>query len=238
MTLNKKTDKAYLLLSGGQDSFVCLIWALERFSEIEAVSIEYGQSHCKEIVYAQRIAEYFQVKHTVYHIGNFLKNMANSSLFENENHDTHHPQSENLPASFVPNRNGLFLTIISSHAFRQNEKHIELITGTCETDFSGYPDCRDSYIKAKALELSLGLDRPVTIHTPLMWLTKAQTFDMAYQAGKLTELIELTLTCYQGDETIHEWGRGCGECPSCKLRKQGFAEFMSGSFKGSSTPKP
>jgi 7-cyano-7-deazaguanine synthase len=225
MMINKKKEKGYLLLSGGQDSFVCLLWAMDQFEEIEAVSINYGQSHSKELDYAKKIAEYFHIKHTVYSIGDFLKNLANSSLLDHEDHQAQHPQSEKLPASFVPNRNGLFLTIISNHAFKQNEQRIELITGTCETDFSGYPDCRDNYIKAKAVELSLGLDRPVTIHTPLMWLTKAQTFELAYQAGHLNELIELTLTCYNGVEALHPWGRGCGNCPSCKLRKKGFDEF-------------
>ncbi len=223
----QKTDKAYLLLSGGQDSFVCLLWALELFTEVEAVSIDYGQSHSKEIEYAHKIAEHFNIKHTVYNIGDFLKNLSTSSLLNTSNHNTHHRQSETLPASFVPNRNGLFLTIISSHAFGQNEKRIELITGTCETDFSGYPDCRDTYIKSKEVELSLGLDRPVTIHTPLMWKTKAQTFELAQKAGKLKELIEMTLTCYNGIEKLNEWGRGCGECPACLLRKNGFAEFKN-----------
>jgi 7-cyano-7-deazaguanine synthase len=223
--MNQKTDKAYILLSGGQDSFVCLLWALERFATVEAVTIEYGQSHLIELEYAKRIADHFNIRHTVYYIGDFLKNLSTSSLLNKANHNTHHQQSDTLPASFVPNRNGLFLTIISSHAFGQNSKRIELITGTCETDFSGYPDCRDSYIKSKEVELSLGLDRPVTIHTPLMWKTKAQTFELAQIEGKLKELIELTLTCYNGIELLNEWGRGCGECPSCLLRKKGYEEF-------------
>ena len=221
----EKKPKAYLLLSGGQDSFVCLLWAMERYITVEAVSISYGQSHSRELWYAERVAAYFGIKHSVYDIGDFLKSFSSSSLFGNTDHTTSHQQASNLPASFVPNRNGLFLTIISSHAFKQNEQRIELITGTCQTDFSGYPDCRDIFIKAKEVELSLGLDRPVTIHTPLMWKTKAETFEMAFQAGKLEALNALTLTCYQGDETTHAWGRGCGTCPSCMLRKKGFEEF-------------
>lgn len=219
-------NKAYLLLSGGQDSFVCLTWALQQFDEIEAVSIAYNQRHSKELEYAAKVASHFGIKHTVYNIGDFLSAISDSSLLNKESHNEHHKQADNLPASFVPNRNGLFLTIISNHAFRNNESHIQIITGTCETDFSGYPDCRDSYIKSKEVELSLGLDRAVTIHTPLMWKTKAQTFEMADKAGKLQELIELTLTCYNGDETKHTWGYGCGECPSCILRKKGFEEYM------------
>ncbi len=222
-----KPKKAYLLLSGGQDSFVCLTWGMERFDEIETISIAYNQRHSKELEYAAKVAKHFGVKHTIYNINNFLSAISDSSLLNNGNHNTHHQQANNLPASFVPNRNGLFLTIISNHAYRNNEKHIQIITGVCETDFSGYPDCRDEYIQAKAKELSLGLDCDVTIHTPLMWKNKAQTFEMAANAGKLQELIKLTLTCYNGDEQQHDWGRGCGNCPACILREKGYLEYIS-----------
>lgn len=220
-------EKAYLLLSGGQDSFVCLIWALEHFEHVETVSIAYGQRHANEIDYATKIASHFKVQHTVYNIDNFFHILAQSSLLSKTNHNASHQQATNLPASFVPNRNGLFLTIISNHAFKQNPKHIHIITGTCQTDYSGYPDCRDVYIKSKEVELSLGLDRPVSIHTPLMWKNKAQTFEMAALANKLKELNELTLTCYNGIETLNEWGRGCGNCPSCLLRKNGFEMYKN-----------
>jgi 7-cyano-7-deazaguanine synthase len=221
----KTTETAYLLLSGGQDSFVCLLWAMENFTKVEAVSIQYGQRHKREIEYAAKIAAHFEIKHTVYDIGTFISSITESTLLNNGDHNTSHTLADNLPASFVPNRNGIFLTIISNHAFRKGEKHIHLVTGTCETDFSGYPDCRDNYIKAKALELSLGLDRPVTIFTPLMWKTKAETFKMAADRNKLKELVELTLTCYNGAETLNEWGRGCGDCPACKLRRNGYDTF-------------
>lgn len=223
----KTDEKAYVLLSGGQDSFVCLIWAIERFTSVEAVSINYGQRHEKELSYAAAIADYFDIQHTVYDIGDFFKVMTVSSLLSEDDHNEQHQLADNLPASFVPNRNGVFLTVIANHAFKNGEKRINLVTGTCETDFSGYPDCRDSYIKSKAIELSLGLDRPVNIYTPLMWLDKAATFKMADDAGNLKQLIELTLTCYNGVEDLNDWGRGCGECPSCKLRKKGFEEFIS-----------
>ncbi|HEY4784598.1 MAG TPA: 7-cyano-7-deazaguanine synthase QueC, partial [Bacteroidales bacterium] len=192
----KTKETAYVLLSGGQDSFVCLVWALQNFEVVEAVSVNYGQRHKLELHYAAQVANHFAVRHTVYDIGSFIKSLTESTLLNEGDHNQTHRLANTLPASFVPNRNGIFLTIISNHAFRNNEKRINLVTGVCETDFSGYPDCRDHYIKAKALELSLGLDRPVTIYTPLMWKTKAQTFEMASQAGKLKELIELTLTCY------------------------------------------
>ncbi len=230
--MNIKNQKAYLLLSGGQDSFVCLLWGLENFIEVEAVSILYGQSHKIELQYAQSIASHFDISHQIYDIGDFLKNTANSTLLQNGDHNTHHGEATHLPASFVPNRNGLFLTIISNHAFKNGEPHIDIITGTCETDYSGYPDCRDAYIKAKSVELSLGLDKPVTIHTPLMWKDKAQTFEMAYKYGKLKELNSMTLSCYNGYESMNEWGRGCGVCPACKLRENGYQQFVEKYYKG------
>jgi 7-cyano-7-deazaguanine synthase len=223
----KSSESAYLLLSGGQDSFVCLVWALENFAKVEAVSVKYGQRHSRELFYASEVAKHFGITHTIYDIGTFISSMTDSTLLNSGDHNKAHNLAGNLPASFVPNRNGIFLTIVSNHAFRRGEKRLNLVTGTCETDFSGYPDCRDNYIKAKALELSLGLDRPVNIYTPLMWKNKAETFKMAHDAGKLKELINLTLTCYNGDESLNDWGRGCGECPACKLRKKGYEEFKN-----------
>ncbi len=217
--------KGYILLSGGQDSFASLIWAKENFEEVEAVSILYAQKHKQEIEYAKRVAEHFGIRQSIYDIGDFLQSIANSTLLQDGDHNQKHEVASHLPASFVPNRNGLFFTIASNHAYRNGEKHIHLITGTCQTDYSGYPDCRDSYIKSKAVELSLGLDCPVSIHTPLMWLNKAQTFEIADKAGKINEINTLTLTCYNGVEDQNPWGRGCGNCPSCKLRKAGYEEF-------------
>ncbi len=132
----KDNTTAYILLSGGQDSFVCLIWALANFEKVETISIAYSQKHAKELEYAARIAKHFGVKHTVYDIAHFMSAIAQSSLSSDENHNQKHAQASRLPASFVPNRNGLFLTIIANHAFKNNEKRIELVTGTCETDFS------------------------------------------------------------------------------------------------------
>jgi 7-cyano-7-deazaguanine synthase len=225
--MNNQLGKAYILLSGGQDSFVCLIWSLEHFENVEAVSINYGQRHKKELEYAGKIADHFGIKHTIYDIGSFFQAMTVSSLLGFGDHNKFHDLAGNLPASFVPNRNGIFLTVISNHAFKNGETHINIVTGTCETDYSGYPDCRDNYIKAKQLELSLGLDKPVTIFTPLMWKNKAQIFKMASDSGKLEELIDYTLTCYNGVETLNEWGRGCGDCPACKLRINGYNEFIA-----------
>jgi 7-cyano-7-deazaguanine synthase len=223
--IKQQFEKAYVLLSGGQDSFVCMIWALKKFKNVEAVSIHYGQSHSKELTYASKITKHFRVKHTIYDIGEFFSQLTMSSLLTGKDHNKRHELAGNLPASFVPNRNGVFLTVISNHAFKHNEKEIHIVIGACETDYSGYPDCRSTYIKAKQKELSLGLNKPVVIHTPLMKKTKAQIFEMAHKAGKLKELIEMTLTCYKGNEKLNEWGRGCGVCPACKLRKRGYIEF-------------
>jgi 7-cyano-7-deazaguanine synthase len=222
-----RTEKAYILLSGGQDSFVSLIWTLQNFKFAEAVSIDYGQRHSKELQYAVEIAKHFGIKHTLYNIGigDFFSKLTVSTLLSEGDHNSSHKLAENLPASFVPNRNGIFLTIISNHAFKNGEEKINIVIGACETDYSGYPDCRDVYIKAKQKELTLGLDKIVKIYTPLMWKSKARIFEMAHKAGKLKELLDMTLTCYNGNENLNEWGRGCGECPACKLRKKGFEEF-------------
>ena len=231
MTLDKPvlidgSATAYILLSGGQDSFVCVDWALRRFKKVYAISINYGQRHDKELKYAQKIAGYYSIPHEIYSIGDFFNSLDESSLINKRgDHHKRHALAKHLPSSFLPNRNGLFLTLASNQAFKKGEKHIHLVTGTCQTDFSGYPDCRDAYIKAKSVELSLGLDRPVSIHTPLMWKTKAETFEMAFKAGCMEVLLDLTLTCYEGVEDKNPWGRGCGKCPACELRKKGYEEF-------------
>ncbi len=219
------TEKAYVLLSGGQDSFVSLIWALKNFTQVEAISISYNQQHVKEIQYASQLAQRYQIEHRIYDIDNFFQQLTISSLLTGDDHNQKHTLGNTLPASFVPNRNGVFLTIIATHAYRQQPSQIHIVTGVCQADYSGYPDCRDNYIRTKALELSLGLDMPVYIHTPLMWKSKSEIFKMAYEMGVLNDLIEHTLTCYNGDETLHEWGRGCSNCPACRLRQKGYEEF-------------
>jgi 7-cyano-7-deazaguanine synthase len=221
----KEDTTAIVLLSGGQDSFVCLLWARERFARLEAVSVSYGQRHALETFYATRLAHRYGVPHRVLDLGGLLRDLAPSALLEEGELAGAHPVAGELPASFVPNRNGLFLTLAATHAFALGEPRLELVIGACETDYSGYPDCRDVYLKAKAVELSLGLGRPVTIHTPLMWKTKAETFAMAEAAGELDALITDTLTCYAGDETPHDWGRGCGACPACSLREKGWDAY-------------
>jgi len=217
---------AFVLLSGGQDSFVSMVWALKNFRAVEAISIAYRQLHSKEIEYARKLAQKYGVQHFVYDIDNFFRQLTVSSLLEGHDHNRTHDIDASLPASFVPNRNGTFLTIVATHAYRYRLPQIHLVTGVCQTDYSGYPDCRDNYIRTKALELSLGLDVPVYIHTPLMWKNKAETFLMAEEMGVLNDLIENTLSCYNGIEIQHEWGKGCDNCPACRLRKNGYETFL------------
>lgn len=227
-------QKATLLLSGGQDSFVSLLWAKNNFEIVEAVSISYGQRHTKELRYSERIANHFGILQHVVDIGDFVQKTVHSALTNTtESLSEAHETNAALPASFVPNRNGLFLTVACNIATLANPSRIHLVTGVCETDYSGYPDCRDSYIRAKSVELTLGLDKPVSIHTPLMWANKSEIFRMAAEYGHFNELIEMTLTCYNGIETLHEWGRGCGVCPSCNLRKEGYFRFKESPFGAS-----
>lgn len=218
------TGKALILLSGGQDSFICLHWARRQFAEIEAVSFAYGQRHVTELGYARRLAQSLSVRHHTLEIGSLIAQLGPSALLGDGDLHGKHPGNGQLPASFVPGRNGLFLSLASAFWYGRTPGPLDLVIGACEADYSGYPDCRDPFIKAKALELGLGLDRTVNIHAPLMWLRKADTFRMAKEWGVLDRLVEDTLTCYEGEERLHPWGRGCGQCPACGLRARGFAE--------------
>lgn len=225
-------DKAYVLVSGGQDSFVSLLWALRNFERVEALSLHYGQRHDDEIVFAEALCKKYRTEHAVYDLGGFLKSLSSSALLNATSPiGEKHPDSPALPASFVPNRNGLFLTVAASHAFGKKERPIHLVIGACETDYSGYPDCRDAYLKAKAVELSLGLDASVSIHAPLMWKSKAETFAMAESYGELDALLWETLSCYNGSRRKNDYGLGCGECPACRLREKGWVEYKSLSKK-------
>jgi len=223
---SKLNQKVYILLSGGQDSFVSLLWAMNNFTDIEAVTINYNQTHENEINYATRIAKIYNIPHYIYNIDNFFKVLSVSSLTGKGDHNLKHPIDSELPASFVPGRNGIFLTILAIHAYTRSVDRLNLIIGVNQVDFSGYPDCRDNYIKAKQLELSLGLNREIIIYTPLIYLSKAEIFLLADEYGKLNELKELTLSCYNGIERLNEWGRGCGNCPACIIRKNGYEEFL------------
>lgn len=207
--------KAVVVFSGGQDSTTCLIEALSRFDEVHCITFDYNQRHREEIEVAQAIAKELGVTaHKVMDVS-LLNELAISSLTRDNIAVSHELQENGLPNSFVPGRNILFLTLAGIYAYQIGANTV--ITGVCETDFSGYPDCRDEFVKSINQSLVLGMDRALTIETPLMWLNKAETWAMADACGKLDFVREKTLTCYNGVR-----GNGCGECPACDLRQKGW----------------
>jgi 7-cyano-7-deazaguanine synthase len=228
-------DTALVLFSGGQDSTVCLAWALARFARVETVGFAYGQRHAVELDVRPRIRERIVALNTDWkaRLGDdhVIKLDALAAISDSAlTRDTAIEIADNgLPTTFVPGRNLIFFSFAGALAYRRGARH--LVAGMCETDYSGYPDCRDDTVKAMQVALTLGLDQRLTIHTPLMWIDKADTFAMAEQLGGqalLDLIVEETHSCYLGDRTQrHEWGYGCGACPACQLRAQGFARFRS-----------
>lgn len=226
---------ALVLFSGGQDSTVCLAWALARFARVETLGFDYGQRHkieldCRQTVRRELAAQF---PAWVERLGedhlldlSLLGQISDTALTSERAIEL---QANGLPNTFVPGRNLLFLTFAATLAYRRGAS--VLVGGMCETDYSGYPDCRDNTLKALQVALSLGLDSPMTLETPLMFLTKAQTWALSDQLGgpRLNELIvEHTHTCYLGDRGHrHAWGYGCGECPSCQLRAHGHAAWVA-----------
>lgn len=210
--------KCLVLLSGGQDSTTCLAWASANFKEAHAVSFDYGQKHKIELTCADKIAKIAKVKSYDCIPIKSIAHLGNSSLIGGSSIDitnSPHPTNPKLPASFVPGRNYIFLGLAAARAYQLGIHHI--ITGVCQTDYSGYPDCRDTTIKSIQTSLQLALDYPLSIHTPLMWKTKAETVLLMEKLGKLSWL-GFSHTCYNGKRPP------CGECPACKLRQAGFDE--------------
>ncbi|BEU01902.1 7-cyano-7-deazaguanine synthase [Agarivorans sp. OAG1] len=213
-------EKAVVVFSGGQDSTTCLVQALTQYNEVHAITFDYGQRHRLEIEVAKSLCKDLGiVTHKVMDVS-LLNELAISSLTRDEIPVSHQLQSNGLPNSFVPGRNILFLTLASIYAYQIGATAV--ITGVCETDFSGYPDCRNDFIKAMQEAVKLGMDCEQKIVTPLMWLDKAQTWGLADQYGKLEFVKNKTLTCYNG-----VIGSGCGDCPSCKLRSAGLAQYLN-----------
>lgn len=227
---------ALVLFSGGQDSTTCLALALSRYDRVETVAFDYRQRHSVEL--QARLQVLAQIKREFPHwapkLGEdhlldlaVLGQVSETSLTRDT---AFKMESSGLPNTFVPGRNLLFLTLAAALAYRRDLEVI--VTGVCETDFSGYPDCRDDSMKAMQLALSLGMDKRFLIDTPLMWIDKAQTWDLAHRLGgqPLIDLIvEHTHTCYLGDrEHRHAWGYGCGSCPACALRAAGHARYTAG----------
>lgn len=220
---------ALVLFSGGQDSATCLAWALDRFDRVETIGFDYGQRHRTEldarfvVLGGVRKLKDWGAKLGEDRILNLgvLGEISDTALTKDVEIVT---AASGLPNTFVPGRNLLFLTFAAAIAYRRGLKHV--VTGVCETDYSGYPDCRDDTIKALQVAINLGMESRHVLETPLMWIDKAQTWALADDLGgpDLVELIRAeTLSCYKGHvETMNSWGRGCGECPACELRASGF----------------
>jgi 7-cyano-7-deazaguanine synthase len=236
MTAALSPDGALVLFSGGQDSTVCLAWALEQFARVETIGFDYGQRHAVELLVRPRLREKLAVFRPIWadRLGedHVLKLDALGAISDTAltRETTIEMGASGLPTTFVPGRNLAFLTLAGALAYRRGLRH--LVAGMCETDYSGYPDCRDDTIKAMQVALGLGMDRRFVIHTPLMWIDKAATFALAEDIGGtdfLDLVIEETHSCYLGDRAHHHaWGYGCGECPACQLRAEGFARFTAG----------
>jgi 7-cyano-7-deazaguanine synthase len=229
-------DSALVLFSGGQDSTTCLAWALTRFKRVETVGFEYGQRHAAELEARQRILVAFRDRFVRWSskLGedhllflDVLKQIGGSALTDKIAIEM---GRDGLPTSFVPGRNVLFLTAAAALGYRR--AIADLIGGMCETDYSGYPDCRQKTVTATAEALSLALDRPVRVHTPLMAIDKAATWTLAETLGGqalVNLVVEETVTCYEGDRRHrHDWGYGCGVCPACDLRAKGYAIYAAG----------
>lgn len=228
-------EGALVLLSGGQDSATCLAWALQNFSKVETVGFDYGQRHRVELAcrttfrekvvamgpdWADRLGPDHMLDLSV------LGQVSETALTRNAEIAL---RDDGLPNTFVPGRNLLFFTLAAALASRRQLRH--LIGGMCETDFSGYPDCRDDTIKALQVALNLGMGSRSVLHTPLMWLDKAATWKLTFDLGgdALVALVrDETHTCYLGEhDVLHDWGYGCATCPACQLREDGYRAFAS-----------
>jgi 7-cyano-7-deazaguanine synthase len=229
------TASALVLFSGGQDSTVCLAWALDRFDHVETIGFDYGQRHRVELECRRHVRIAITSKFPAWapklgadHLLDLavLGAISETSLTQ----ETQIAYSASgLPNTFVPGRNLLFFQFAAAVAYRRGIKH--LVGGMCETDYSGYPDCRDDTLKALQVAINLGMDRRFVIHTPLMWRDKAATWELAQQLGGdtlETLVIDETHSCYLGDRSKkHAWGYGCGTCPACELRAQGHAKYLA-----------
>ena len=230
------TERALVLLSGGQDSTVCLAWALERFDAVETIGFDYGQRHRVELQCRQQVRSVMTQQFPAWaaklgddHLIDLgvLGAISETALTQDAAIAFN---ADGLPNTFVPGRNLLFFQFAAAVAYRRGIKH--LIGGMCETDYSGYPDCRDDTLKALQVALNLGMNRRFVIHTPLMWIDKAATWKLGHDlGGEAFErlVIDETHSCYLGDRTHkHAWGYGCGTCPACELRAKGYAAYHPG----------
>jgi len=224
MNLEPLAEPALLVFSGGQDSTTLLYWAKKKFSGLTALTFRYGQRHAVELKQAEKIAQQENVPQIVTDLTSLFALNTHNALLDptmviSEKAELH----PSVPNTFVPGRNLLFLNVAMMVAYAQNIRH--LIVGMSQADYSGYPDCREPFVRATEQALRLATEREYVIHTPLMFLTKADTWRMAQDLGALADVVELSHTCYEGDRIHrHAWGYGCGSCPACVLRKQGYEE--------------
>jgi len=215
--MGQQAEKALVLLSGGQDSTTCLYWAIDKFGvdAVSAISFDYGQRHRIELECADRIATAAGIAHVCLPIDTFAA-LGGDALTDSEiNVESDLDEASGLPNTFVPGRNLIFLTFAAAHAYQRGVGH--LVTGVAQTDYSGYPDCREATIEALRNAIQLGMDTDLQVHTPLMHRSKKQTVELACELGAL-EAMALTHTCYNGERPP------CGACPACELRARGFAE--------------
>ncbi|HEX4078986.1 MAG TPA: 7-cyano-7-deazaguanine synthase QueC [Rhizomicrobium sp.] len=237
--MTRSAEAALVLFSGGQDSTTCLAWALERFSSVETVGFDYGQRHAGELDARPRILArlrdgypYWRPVLAADHVLplELLSAIGGSALIAGAGNSGIATDFRGLPATFVPGRNVLFLTAAAALAYRRGIAH--LVAGMCETDYSGYPDCREETIKAVGRALDLAMDAAFTIHTPLMQLDKKATWLLAETLGGhdlVRLMVEETVTCYQADRGHrYQWGYGCGVCAACRLRARGYERYMAG----------
>ena len=212
-------EEALVVFSGGQDSTTCLFWALRQFKKVYALSFLYGQKHQKEVELAREIALEAGVEFEVMDVS-FIAGLGRNSLTDTSIVMDEEKPADSFPNTFVPGRNLFFLSIAAVYAREKGINH--MVTGVSQTDFSGYPDCRDGFIKSLNVTLNLAMDEQFVIHTPLMWINKAQTWALADELGVLDLIRTKTLTCYNG-----VIGDGCGHCPSCKLRREGLDTYLA-----------
>jgi 7-cyano-7-deazaguanine synthase len=213
-------EEALVVFSGGQDSTTCLFWAKKHFKKVHALSFLYGQKHKQEVELARAIAQEANVEFDVMDVS-FISGLTHSCALTDSSIEMDQKKPEgSCPNTFVPGRNLFFLSIAAVYARERGINH--LVTGVSQTDFSGYPDCRDAFIKSLNVTLNLAMDEQFVIHTPLMWIDKAQTWELADNLGVFDIIRYRTMTCYNG-----VIGDGCGHCPSCKLRREGLEKYLA-----------
>jgi len=218
MKISLDNSRALVILSGGQDSTTCLFWAKKHFKEVSALSFVYGQKHVREVEFAAQTARDAGVSFDKMDVG-FIGSLAKNSLTDQKMPMDQVKPAGSPPNTFVPGRNLFFISIAAVYARERGIRH--LVTGVSQTDFSGYPDCRDNFIRSLNVTLNLALEEQFVIHTPLMWIDKCATWALADELGVLDLIRERTITCYNGVP-----GDGCGHCPACKLRREGLEKYL------------